>query len=55
VTDVSQTFENNGRQVQEPLIDPGPMPGVTPLRPQQRELRQALATKTTPMRKDVDR
>jgi hypothetical protein len=48
-----RTFENNGRQVQEPLIDPGPIPEVVVPRQMQKQLRQALATKTTPMRKDV--
>lgn len=48
-----RTFENNGRQVQEPLIDPGPIPEVVPPRQMQRQLRQALAAKTTPMRKGV--
>lgn len=47
-----RTFEANDRHVQEDLIDPGPIPEVTPTRPQQKELRKALSTPVTPMRKD---
>lgn len=52
---MSRTFENNGRQVKEELIDPGPIPGVGARGTYQRQLEKALATKTTPMRKDVPR
>lgn len=37
-----RTFENNGRQIQENLIDPGVIPDETPLRHQQKAMRQAL-------------
>lgn len=48
------TFENNGRQIQEELIDPGPIPGLTPLRAQQKELRRALSRpESVPMRRDM--
>lgn len=48
-----RTFENNGRQVQEDLIDPGPIPGVGARGTYRRQLERALATKTTSMRKGV--
>lgn len=47
-----RTFEANDRHVQEDLIDPGPIPEITPTRPQQKELRKALAAPVKPMRKD---
>lgn len=47
-----RTFESNDRHVQEDLIDPGPIPEVTPTRPQQKQLRKALSTPVKPMRKD---
>lgn len=49
-----RTFENNGRVIQENLIDPGLMPGVTMPRAMEREVRRAMGkVKTTPMRKGV--
>lgn len=47
-----RTFEANDRHVQENLIDPGPIPEITPTRLQQKELRKALAAPVKPMRKD---
>lgn len=52
VTMAERTFESNDRHVQEDLIDPGPIPEVTPTRPQQKQLRKALSTPVKPMRKD---
>jgi hypothetical protein len=51
-----RSFENNGRVVRENLIDPGPIPDVEALRPQQRETRRALnKIKAVPMRRGMDR
>lgn len=50
-----RTFENNGRVIQENLIDPGPIPGMRMTRPMERETRHAMDNVTvTPMRKGVD-
>lgn len=50
--DDSRTFENNGRQVQEDLIDPGPVDVVS--RREERAVRRVLdKVKATPMRKGV--
>lgn len=50
-----RTWERQDPRGDADLIDPGPQPGVQPLRPQQKELRRALGTKVTPMRKGVDK
>lgn len=49
-----RTFENNGRVVQENLIDPGVLPDVVMPRAMQRDVRRAMdRVPEVPMRKGV--
>lgn len=49
-----RTFENNGRQIREELIDPGPIPDLRVLRQEEKAIRHALGRSTPryPMRRD---